>query len=98
MEIRPISATTRTSSAPFSDYDDGWYGEPAHAPHAQADRSRSWCLRRIHRTGPQTERLQDVLRLRCSDRSRLGRPDIGLVSMSEVVETIGMIRDRVAAD
>ena len=30
--------------------------------------------------------------------TRLGRPDIGLVSMSEVVETIGMIRDRVAAD
>ena len=30
--------------------------------------------------------------------TRLGRPDIGLVSMSEVVETIGVIRDRVAAD
>jgi 2-methylisocitrate lyase-like PEP mutase family enzyme len=30
--------------------------------------------------------------------TRLGRPDIGLVSMSEVVETVGMIRDRVAAD
>jgi 2-methylisocitrate lyase-like PEP mutase family enzyme len=30
--------------------------------------------------------------------TRLGRPDIGLVSMSEVVETIGMIRDRVFAD
>src|SRR5436853_1064528 len=30
--------------------------------------------------------------------TRLGRPDIGLVSMSEVVETVGMIRDRVNAD
>jgi 2-methylisocitrate lyase-like PEP mutase family enzyme len=30
--------------------------------------------------------------------TRLGRPDIGLVSMSEVVETVGMIRDRVDAD
>jgi 2-methylisocitrate lyase-like PEP mutase family enzyme len=29
--------------------------------------------------------------------TRLGRPDIGLVSMSEVVETVGMIRDRVDA-
>jgi 2-methylisocitrate lyase-like PEP mutase family enzyme len=29
--------------------------------------------------------------------TRLGRPDIGLVSMSEVVETVGLIRDRVAA-
>ncbi len=28
--------------------------------------------------------------------TRLGRPDIGLVSMSEVVETVGLIRDRVA--
>ena len=27
--------------------------------------------------------------------TRLGRPDIGLVSMSEVVETVGLIRDRV---
>jgi len=30
--------------------------------------------------------------------TRLGRPDIGLVSMSEVVETVGVMRDRVAAD
>ena len=30
--------------------------------------------------------------------TRLGRPDIGLVSMSEVVEIVGMIRDRVEAD
>src|SRR3989441_5962500 len=30
--------------------------------------------------------------------TRLGRPDIGLVSMSEVVEIIGVIRDRVNAD
>ena len=30
--------------------------------------------------------------------TRLGRPDIGLVSMSEVVEIVGMIRDRVDAD
>jgi 2-methylisocitrate lyase-like PEP mutase family enzyme len=30
--------------------------------------------------------------------TRLGRPDIGLVSMSEVVETVGTIRDRVDAD
>jgi 2-methylisocitrate lyase-like PEP mutase family enzyme len=30
--------------------------------------------------------------------TRLGRPDIGLVSMSEVVETVGMIRDRVDAE
>jgi len=30
--------------------------------------------------------------------TRLGRPDIGLVSMSEVVETVGTIRDRVNAD
>lgn len=29
--------------------------------------------------------------------TRLGRPDIGLVSMAEVAETIGMIRDRIAA-
>ena len=29
--------------------------------------------------------------------TRLGRPDIGLVSMSEVVETVGTIRDRVNA-
>jgi 2-methylisocitrate lyase-like PEP mutase family enzyme len=29
--------------------------------------------------------------------TRLGRPDIGLVSMSEVADTIGMIRDRVSA-
>src|SRR5215468_9937111 len=29
--------------------------------------------------------------------TRLGRPDIGLVSMSEVVDIVGMIRDRVAA-
>jgi 2-methylisocitrate lyase-like PEP mutase family enzyme len=29
--------------------------------------------------------------------SRLGRPDIGLVSMSEVVETVTVIRDRVGA-
>jgi 2-methylisocitrate lyase-like PEP mutase family enzyme len=29
--------------------------------------------------------------------TRLGRPDIGLVSMSEVVETIALIRDRVRA-
>ncbi|MGB7099436.1 MAG: oxaloacetate decarboxylase [Xanthobacteraceae bacterium] len=28
--------------------------------------------------------------------SRLGRPDIGLVSMSEVVQTVALIRDRVA--
>ena len=28
--------------------------------------------------------------------TRLGRPDIGLVSMSEVVDIVGMIRDRVA--
>jgi 2-methylisocitrate lyase-like PEP mutase family enzyme len=27
--------------------------------------------------------------------TRLGRPDIGLVSMSEVIETVGLIRDRV---
>ncbi len=30
--------------------------------------------------------------------TRLGRPDIGLVSMSEVIETVGLIRDRVDAD
>jgi 2-methylisocitrate lyase-like PEP mutase family enzyme len=30
--------------------------------------------------------------------TRLGRPDIGLVSMSEVADVIGAIRDRVAAD
>jgi 2-methylisocitrate lyase-like PEP mutase family enzyme len=30
--------------------------------------------------------------------SRLGRPDIGLVSMSEVADTVALIRDRVAAD
>jgi 2-methylisocitrate lyase-like PEP mutase family enzyme len=29
--------------------------------------------------------------------TRLGRPDIGLVSMSEAIETVGLIRDRVAA-
>ena len=29
--------------------------------------------------------------------SRLGRPDIGLVSMSEVVHTVALIRDRVGA-
>src|SRR3974390_515293 len=29
--------------------------------------------------------------------TRLGRPDIGLVSMSEVVETVALIRDRVRA-
>jgi 2-methylisocitrate lyase-like PEP mutase family enzyme len=29
--------------------------------------------------------------------TRLGRPDIGLVSMSEVADTIGTIRDRVSA-
>src|SRR5215470_9307686 len=29
--------------------------------------------------------------------TRLGRPDIGLVSVSEVVDTIGLIRDRVSA-
>jgi 2-methylisocitrate lyase-like PEP mutase family enzyme len=29
--------------------------------------------------------------------TRLGRPDIGLVSMSEVIETAGLIRDRVVA-
>jgi 2-methylisocitrate lyase-like PEP mutase family enzyme len=29
--------------------------------------------------------------------TRLGRPDIGLVSMDEVAHTVGMIRDRVAA-
>lgn len=30
--------------------------------------------------------------------TRLGRPDIGLVSISEVVETVSLIRDRVDAD
>jgi len=30
--------------------------------------------------------------------TRLGRPDIGLVSMSEVVDTVALIRDRVGAD
>ena len=30
--------------------------------------------------------------------TRLGRPDIGLVAMSEVADIIGMIRDRVSAD
>ena len=30
--------------------------------------------------------------------TRLGRPDIGLVSVSEVVDTLALIRDRVAAD
>ena len=30
--------------------------------------------------------------------TRLGRPDIGLVTMTEVVETVGMIRDRVDAE
>src|SRR6266568_5219385 len=30
--------------------------------------------------------------------TRLGRPDIGLVSMSEVAGTIALIRDRVDAD
>jgi 2-methylisocitrate lyase-like PEP mutase family enzyme len=30
--------------------------------------------------------------------SRLGRPDIGLVSMSEVIDTVTLIRDRVGAD
>jgi 2-methylisocitrate lyase-like PEP mutase family enzyme len=30
--------------------------------------------------------------------TRLGRPDVGLVSMSEVVEIVGVIRDRVDAD
>src|SRR5690349_23967106 len=29
--------------------------------------------------------------------TRLGRPDVGLVSMSEVVETVALIRDRVRA-
>ena len=29
--------------------------------------------------------------------TRLGRPDMGLVSMSEVVDTVGLIRDRVGA-
>lgn len=29
--------------------------------------------------------------------TRLGRPDIGLVSMSEIVDTIALVRDRVAA-
>src|SRR5580704_14899917 len=29
--------------------------------------------------------------------SRLGRPDIGLVSMNEVVQTVTLIRDRVGA-
>ena len=30
--------------------------------------------------------------------TRLGRPDIGLVSMTEVVETVSLIRDRVDAN
>jgi 2-methylisocitrate lyase-like PEP mutase family enzyme len=30
--------------------------------------------------------------------TRLGRPDIGLMSMSEVIEIVGMMRDRVDAD
>ena len=30
--------------------------------------------------------------------TRLGRPDLGLVSMSEVLETLAMIHDRVGAD
>src|SRR5271165_633142 len=30
--------------------------------------------------------------------TRLGRPDIGLVSMTEVAQTVAMIRDRVGAD
>src|SRR6476660_6250419 len=30
--------------------------------------------------------------------TRLGRPDIGLVSMSEVADTIALIRDRVGAN
>jgi 2-methylisocitrate lyase-like PEP mutase family enzyme len=30
--------------------------------------------------------------------TRLGRPDIGLVSMSEVIETVALIRDRVGAN
>ena len=30
--------------------------------------------------------------------TRLGRPDIGLVSMTEVVDTVALIRDRVDAD
>ena len=30
--------------------------------------------------------------------TRLGRPDIGLVSMSEVVEIVGVIRDRIDAE
>src|SRR5262245_33126206 len=30
--------------------------------------------------------------------TRLGRPDIGLVSMSEVGDTVALIRDRVAAN
>jgi 2-methylisocitrate lyase-like PEP mutase family enzyme len=30
--------------------------------------------------------------------SRLGRPDIGLVGMSEIVQTVALIRDRVGAD
>src|SRR6202162_5404553 len=29
--------------------------------------------------------------------TRLGRPDIGLVSLSEVVDTVALIRDRVGA-
>jgi 2-methylisocitrate lyase-like PEP mutase family enzyme len=29
--------------------------------------------------------------------TRLGRPDVGLVSLSEVIDTVGLIRDRVAA-
>ncbi len=29
--------------------------------------------------------------------TRLGRPDIGLVSLSEVIDTVGLIRDRVGA-
>ena len=65
----------------------------------EADRGRARRLRRVHRAGRRRRPASTTLYVSGAAiaYTRLGRPDIGLVSMTEVAETLALIRDRVGA-
>ena len=67
-------------------------------PLTPADLDRARGLRRAHRTDRRRAGFEALYVSGAGIAySRLGRPDIGLVSMSEVVQTVALIRDRVGS-
>ena len=96
----PIFVPTPISSALISDYDHEPIQHPALAPFEAADRRRARRLRCAHRACSQRRPASHSLYVSGAAiaYTRLGRPDIGLVSITEVAETVALIRDRVDAD